>query len=78
MQYILTEAEYNTLKHGARVANEKEKEKLQALCTLAANHIPVHSPWGCILNENPENRPWYCDDCPAADVCPHTNKRWSK
>lgn len=85
MQYLLTEAEYNDLKAKKHQFITSEKEELQKICTLAANHIPVaHDwsddktprPWGCILDK--DTNPGYCDDCPVARLCPCTRKEWSK
>lgn len=83
MRYLLTEREYQTLR---KKANEHvDQDKLQKLCTLAAEHIPVQvdwrldgepSPWGCILSE--EHDPWHCDECPCIEVCPYEHKSWSK
>ena len=86
MQFILTQQEYDALLREKRLRSDGEKAKLQALCTLAANHIPVlrewspdvaPAPWGCILGPL-SPRPEYCDECPAKDVCPHDGKEWSK
>jgi hypothetical protein len=55
--------------------------KLQEFCTMIANTVPVAKGWykgkvwECILTLD---REWYCDDCPARNVCPHPNKHWSK
>ena len=48
MQYILTETEYLKLKSEKAVRVGKERDELQAFCTLAANHIPV-KPLGTVL-----------------------------
>lgn len=86
MQYVLTEDEYKGLAQVKALLTLNESEKLQDLCTLAANRIPVEvdwmegdpRPWGCILNSDPDQNPGYCDHCPAEEVCPHEWKRWSK
>ena len=86
MQYILSEAEYQELKRDQATRLRVKQEKLQSICTLAAQHIPVahdwsHDktprPWGCILGPDEQN-PGYCDDCPVSDLCPHPGKEWSK
>lgn len=84
MQYILTETEYLKLKSEKAVRVGKERDELQAFCTLAANHIPVKphwsndppSPWGCILSSTPHRG--YCDCCPSQKLCPYEGKEWSK
>ena len=86
MQYLLTQQEYEALHREKKLRTDGEKAKLQALCTLAAKHIPAFTPawpadakptpWGCILD--PGSRMEYCDDCPARDVCPNEHKEWSK
>lgn len=87
MQYLLTEEELSSLRMKKSILGKVQKEELQELCTLAANHIPIPkpwahdrdqdpSPWGCILDK--ENDPWYCDDCPMDKLCPHPHKKWSK
>jgi hypothetical protein len=84
MQYLLTEAEYLELKLEQSERLMLGRDKLQSICTLAAQHIPVpHEwsvditprPWGCILADP---SPGYCDDCPTILICPHKSKRWSK
>jgi hypothetical protein len=86
MQYVLTQQEFETLQRDARMLAHKNEAELQALCTLAAQHIPIvmawsknktPRPWGCILGPD-EQDPGYCDDCPAQKVCPHQGKKWSK
>lgn len=84
MQYILTEAEYAELKLERDARERSMTGRLQEICTLAAQHIPVPCdwsrdkqprPWGCILAKP---SPGYCDDCPVSDVCPNPCKEWSK
>lgn len=61
MQYILTQAEYDELKHRQ---SPEQRNELQKLCTLAANHVPIEvpwspsdlRPWGCILSKPSEVR----------------------
>jgi len=83
MQYILTQEEYSALQAKVRAsANAPSTEVLQKFCTKVANELIVTEgwakgkPWGCILNE--EDSAWYCDGCPAQDVCPNEYKEWSK
>ena len=85
MNYILTQQEYDDLCREKQLRTDKQKAELQALCTLAARHIPAVAPscppdakpmpWGCILDIN---GPEYCDKCPALNVCPKTGKEFSK
>lgn len=86
MQYLLSEGEYSELKRDQSDRIQMSKAKLQALCTLAAQYIPVpHEwsqdktprPWGCILGPRDQD-PVYCDDCPASEICPNPRKEWSK
>lgn len=69
MQYLLTKEEFEKLERvevGQIVVNKNE---LQKLCELAANHVPVDrdwdindkSPWGCTGG--------YCDECPSQNLC---------
>lgn len=81
MQYLLTKEEYEDLINKANVKNLQNKEQLQELCTNLANHMPVlfwdnkePKVWGCIRTSEHE---WYCDNCPAQDLCP-TSKNYSK
>ena len=86
MEYILTETEFNELKERQQAELKIETEKLQAICTLAAEHIPVDrywdkdnkSPWGCILNDESGMYGGYCDECPMDEICPCEHKAWSK
>lgn len=86
MQYLLTEAEYSALKQEQTAKLRTSTEKLQTICTLAAQHIPVArewaidktpTPWGCILGPRQQS-PGYCDDCPVSEICPHQGKEWSQ
>jgi hypothetical protein len=88
MQYILSEEEMAEHK---KVVSELKRlqgqlptlSKLQEFATMVANKLPVESGWykgkvwGCILTK-PKNDEWYCDDCPAREICPHPYKAWSK
>lgn len=84
MQYLLTEAEYEKLVGEAKKIKAKAEATLQTFCTRVANEMPVDwgwtagapkKPWGCILTTKAE---WYCDSCPAQEICPHEGKEWSK
>lgn len=84
MQYLLTAEELAGLQERAKRGDKAPDEKaLQSLCSLVADHAPVEdgwkagTPWGCILTRK-DKHGWYCDECPAQDVCPHPYKRWSK
>lgn len=86
MQYLLTQDEYDALRRDQVQRTDNEKAKLQELCTLAAQHIPIvvewskdktPRPWGCILGPKDQD-PGYCDKCPAQDICPHERKEWSQ
>lgn len=81
MQYLLTEAEYDAMKAAAARHQAKANEELQQFCRRVANELPVKfrgrpeaKPWGCII----DNGDWYCDECPAQEVCPYPHKEWSK
>jgi len=90
MQYILTNDEYTSLRDAPDIARYEQEEKIQTLCTMVANHMPVPrpwagenaepQPWGCILTPSTLNRsnPGYCDDCPVKNMCPKKGKLWSK
>lgn len=83
MQYILSEEEYNELKHKATENINKAVKWNQELCTKIADEMPViwgwggndYKPWGCILSQSSKG---YCDECPVQDVCPNERKEWSK
>lgn len=89
MQYILSEEEYSALITKGKKREVADKELIQKLCTLCAEHIPVTpywnkddksyipEPWGCILTKG-GNGCGYCDDCPVQDDCPYDDKDWSK
>jgi hypothetical protein len=83
MQYILSQKEYDDLRfiHDAKVVNNTGK--LQTLCSTIADTMPHKfwgneepAIWGCILTKGKSMG--YCDECPAKEICPHTNKSWSK
>lgn len=82
MQYILSQEEYDELQNRNKTLSKLPTvNELQAFCTLVANTMPVQDGWykdrvwGCILTRKGE---WYCDDCPAKDICPNQFKNWSK
>ena len=83
MQYLLTEEEYKALKADAQLGKESpSKDDLQKFCTIVADTMPAGvewigktKPWGCVLTKDTE---WYCDDCPARQLCPNRFKSWSK
>lgn len=82
MQYILSEEEmaahHKKLDESRHLPTTKE---LQKFCTMVADNMLVKQgwykgkAWGCILTRKEE---WYCDDCPAKDICPYTSKHWSQ
>lgn len=84
MQYILTQEEYNELRAKQKLDLGMQKSKLQKLCTLVADTMPVSvswvnegkpEPWGCIITSGC----WHCcDECPVQDICPHEEKEWSQ
>ena len=88
MQYLLTQQEFDAMQLAKTRRTNDEKAKLQALCTLAAQHIPIvvecnddktTRPWGCILERvKTHDSPAYCDCCPAQTLCPHDAKEWSQ
>lgn len=81
MQYLLTQDEYKELVDCSKKITAREEKKLQEFCTFVADNLILDSgwkkgeTWGCILSEEDE---WYCDDCPAREVCPYEFKSWSK
>ena len=86
MQYLLSEEEYGELVRQRDARIRASTDELQAVCTLAAQHIPVArswakdatpAPWGCILGPREQN-PGYCDDCPVKAICPYKGKEFSK
>lgn len=71
------------------VAGQADKLILQKVCTHYADTFPVKwgwgkpdpKPWGCKLTvEAAEDRDceWYCDKCPAQEICPSDDKEYSK
>jgi hypothetical protein len=80
MQYLLNEEEYAELKRQMSAKAMAASNRLQEICTLAAQHIPVpHNwsidktprPWGCILAAP---SPSYC----VSEICPNPCKEWRK
>lgn len=87
MQYILSQEELDALKARQALQIEAATRELQAVCTVAARHIPIvieswpsygERPWGCILDGDGNHNMGYCDHCPVRKICPHEDKRWSK
>lgn len=94
MQYILNEDEFKQLKSAADRGKRFEgcttvnltTKQLQALCTKICNEMPVQwgwngvdpKPWGCKLDADKKGQEWYCDTCPVQDLCPSTQKEYSK
>ena len=85
MQYILSEKEYKEFMSRVKAdVHQNTLNKLQKMCTLAANHVPIYrswdendkSPWGCDLKNGEKSD--YCDECPSSIYCPYKDKRWSK
>lgn len=83
MEYILSQEEMDEVnKLKTRVKTLPTLEKLQEICSKAANEWPIKywgrkeaEPWGCILTAEYEH---YCDECPVQDICPYPHKEWSK
>lgn len=82
MKYLLDQEEFDALDKRAKAGDKApNKKKLQEFCTMVANSLPVKGGWmdgkiwGCILTSDDE---WYCDDCPAQEICPNSYKEWSK
>ena len=86
MQYVLTQEEYDELRAKQTLDLGMQKDRLQTLCTLIADTMPVKwgwskdeepKPWGCVLTAAKYHDEWYCDSCPVQDICP-ADKEWSK
>jgi len=83
MQFILSQEELDALKAKQKEEIKLSRKKLQALCTLISDTMPVDwgwgdgnpKPWGCIVTRKEE---WYCDKCPVIEICPKEYKHWSK
>jgi hypothetical protein len=91
MQYLLSEAEYKALLKAKDEAEKAVKNKVQELCTMVADHMPVGphdwqqkdaqpEPWGCIITRSKMENTYegYCDECPVQKLCPCGFKNWSK
>lgn len=77
MQYILSQEEFDLLNQKARIGEATpDRARLLDLCMLVANHVPLDDGpvWGCILSDTGTE---YCDECPAAKICPYSDKQWS-
>jgi len=75
MQYILTEEEYVALKTLGDKRMERISEKLQEVCTFAAENVPWgedKETWGCHLTD----KTVFCDECPVQQACPCEHKAW--
>ena len=76
MQYILSQEEMDKVTNAsAKLKKLPDLGKLQEFCTFVSNNLILAEGWGCMLTIE---REWYCDECPAKDVCPYDNKHWSK
>lgn len=87
MQYILSEEEYKALVNAKVKLTKMSRVKLQSLCTKICNEMPVKwgwkgmdhpKPWTCIHTHKEDDCEWYCDQCPVIEICPETDKNWSK
>ena len=86
MQILLTTDEYDRLRGESAARARAAADRLQKVCTLAAEHVPVTltwgpwaetpQPWGCILTRGTKTE--YCDECPVREECPCQAKQWSK
>ena len=79
MHYILSEEEYKALVAKGAAAEIREKDKIQALCTMVADYKPVgmgrnSEPWGCTINVDDG----VCDGCPVEELCGYEFKEWSQ
>lgn len=83
MQYILSQEEYENLLSRKETDDKKTKQKIQDLCMMVANCMPVDGlgrngeakPWGCILCCKVSH---VCDMCPVEELCPYEHKRYSQ
>lgn len=83
MQHVLTQEELDALVQAKEIAAKEQKDMIQRLCTMVADHMPLETPnwegkklpWTCILSVKGEH---YCDGCPVQDMCPHPYKNWSQ
>lgn len=82
MQYIWSQEEMDANRQMlADVRRLPSPKKLQEFCSMVADTMVLTEGWraghvwGCILTTK---REWYCDQCPAKDVCPNLGKQWSK
>jgi hypothetical protein len=72
----------------ANSITKKGLELLQQICTYYADTVPVKwgwacpdpKPWRCKLTVevSEPGREWYCDKCPAQEICPSDDKEYSK
>jgi len=80
MQYLLTRDEYEQIFARHDKAINDLKDKLQNVCSLAAENVKVRldegmQPWGCVRTSDHTS---YCDLCPVRKLCPYEGKRYSK
>jgi len=68
MHYCLSEEEYNKLIIEPTKVDDEYRDKLQRVCMLAANFVPVppdNKPWGCYLDADgkplKEMKGHFCD-----------------
>jgi hypothetical protein len=80
MQYVLTETEYETLKAAPKLVEDRCYEALLQASRRIANAEIVKEGWyaGRIWQCMFDKADWYCDECPAADLCPYPYKEYSK
>jgi hypothetical protein len=85
MRYCLSEEEYNKLMIERIKIGDASREKLQRVCMLVANFVPVppnNEPWNCYLDG--EGKPMkemadhYCDGCPVSKECPYDGKKFGE
>lgn len=84
MQYLLSQEEMDKARSEAELLRKLPTiEKLQKFCTFVSDNMVLTdgwrkgSAWGCILSQE-NRRDWYCDDCPARQICPYPGKEFSK
>lgn len=81
MRYCLSEKEYEDLLSEPL----ENRKKLQRVCMLAANFVPVPpegTPWECYLDANgkptKKMKGHFCDGCPVRKECPYLNKKFER
>lgn len=85
MRYCLSEEEYNKLLVEPTKVDDEYRDKLQRVCLLAANFVPVPpdgEPWGCYLDATgkpmKEMKEHFCDGCPVRKECPYLSKKFER